>query len=65
MPPEPERLQPLPEVAHRFRALRMQAMELLPQCQGLSRDDAQSFEHQIDLLADVLALGVRLAHEVA
>lgn len=61
----PERLQPLPEVAGRFRALRTQALELLPLCQGLSGEEAKAVERQIDLLADVLAVGVRLAHEVA
>ena len=64
-PAAPEKLLPLPEAAARFRALRNQALELLPMCQGLSREEAAAVEHQIDLLADVLAVGVRLAHEVA
>lgn len=55
----------LPPVAARFRALRTQAVDLLPLCDGLEPEEAAAVRHQIDLLAEVLATGNRLAGEVA
>ncbi len=57
--------EPLPEAAARFRALRVEALEILPLCEGLSREDGYAVRHQIDLLADVLAMGDRLAREAS
>ncbi|WP_257311168.1 hypothetical protein [Geothrix fuzhouensis] len=54
-----------PEVAARFRALRSQALDLLPSCEGLTPDEAKATEREIGLLAEVLTLGVRLAQAVA
>jgi len=55
----------LPEAAARIRALRAQALEILPLCEGLSREDGYAVRHQIDLLADVLVMGDRLAREAS
>lgn len=55
----------IPSVADRFRALRTQAVDLLPLCDGLEPEEAAAVRHQIDLLAEVLATGNRLAGEVA
>jgi hypothetical protein len=55
----------IPEAAARFRALRLQALEVLPACEGLSREDGYAVRHQIDLLADVLAMADRLAREAS
>lgn len=54
-----------PTLAARFRALRAQALDLLPECEGLTPEEAKAAEKEIDLLADVLALGVRLTQAVA
>ena len=53
----------VPEAAARLRALRAQALEILPQFEGVSRDEAYAIRHQIDLLADVLAMGDRILRE--
>lgn len=55
----------IPEAAKRLRTLRAQALEILPLCEGLSREDGYAVRHQIDLLADVLAMGDRIAREAS
>lgn len=62
--PPPEN-QALPEAAARLRALRAQALEVLPLCEGLDREAAYAVRHQVDLLADVLAMADRLAREAS
>lgn len=63
LPPHQE--QALPEAASRLRALRVQALEVLPLCEGLGREAAYAVRHQVDLLADVLAMADRLAREAS
>lgn len=48
-----------------LRGMRGQVIALLPQCDGLSPEEARAVEREIDLLADALALGVRLTQAVA
>lgn len=61
----PPQDQAIPEAASRLRAIRAQALEVLPLCEGLDREAAFAVRHQVDLLADVLAMADRLAREAS
>ena len=69
MQPEPKPMvapkAPACGLVNQLRGMRSQAIALLPQCDGLSPESARAVEREIDLLADALALGVRLTRGVA
>jgi hypothetical protein len=64
-PLHPASEQGLPEAAARIRALRAQALEVLPLCQGLTYEAGRVVHREVDLLADVLAMADRLAREAS